>query len=1267
MKNLLTMILMLIFIVISNANDKQNNIISGKVDNYTPGYFVVKFKKPDGLLKKNTAAINEVVSKYNVVKQTAPLSNAKNEIIKDKLNLDNVYVFQTSIAADINNIVKELSNRNDIEYAEPLYRSDLHYTPDDPLYSQLYHLPQIKAADAWDVKFGSSDVIIAVIDSGVDWDHEDLESMIWQNPNEIPDNGIDDDNNGYIDDVRGWDFISDKRDIDADPNEDFLTEDNDPMDYHGHGTHVAGIAGASSNNGVGIASASGGANIMPLRTHMRSSSGTGTGYSDWFASAYIYAADNGAHITNLSSGSSGQLVVDAAFYAFLNGVLVVTSAGNSNSISPSVIAAQDWSIAVASVNQNDVKTYYSSYGDYVKVSAPGGEQFVGNDTWGILSTVPYPVPHYNGAKYTKFQGTSMASPLVASLAALIKSNQPDISVVDLFSRITGTTDNIDASNPDFIGLLGAGRVNANKALTQTVSAEPNIKVISTVIEDAAGNNNGFLDPGETVTLKIKIRNTWKDADNLSVRLIADSEAPLNILSDTYNAGDLRGALDFDNSEALIEFTLSADAGILPQTLEMILELNGSGFSQDLNYRLAVTPAVLFIGDFESENGYFDFTGVFISSLKQNRISFDYVHKNNFDIDLSEQYKKYQSIIWGCEWAFPTLDADDRQFLTDYLQGGGSLFISGQDIGWDLNENTTNADVNFFENYLKARYVADVAGASTIYGIQNDVITDGLQIDFLQEKRSNAEQFPDVVEPIGGAVSLLNYSNGTAGAVRYSGDYRLVYFAFGGFEAVTDDDIKNILMIRIVNWLSGINFSLEKLPDTENMSEEIPVIFRVEPGSKTINESLLYWKNNDEESYNKIIMQSAGNGNYTASIPSQSSATVISYLVYAAADDGSYIITEEYSFNVGPDQKPPEISLIGNPLRNSVNIFGPQNYQFRISATDNIGLDYETIKLNHKVNDGTLNSVTMNDAGGDIFTGSFSYIDPLNKGDKISYFFTGQDISANQNIGTSDTFYYFIDTIQVIDDFEFGLSDWELGEGWGLANRSKSGVYSISDSPDGFYPNDLNSAITYLIPFNLSVYKYAEIEFFMRANLERDKDSLFLELSADNGNSWQSVLGYSASSTLFKQHNIDISEFTGEGNEEVRLRFRLQTDSENERDGVWIDDISIIVSFDIPVSADGINDNLPEKYSLEQNYPNPFNPTTVIKYSLPFASKVKIKITNILGQEIAELVNKEQNAGYHQIEWIASGIATGIYFYSIEAQSKNGSETFSIVKKMLLLK
>jgi len=1265
------LILLFVLSIQTNASNGKNFVQQQKEEIKTiPGQFVVKFKATNGnRTQVSFSKLSMVATKYNVSSNEQVFTEAKNVKLKEKLNLHNVFIFRTDESADIKAIVDELNNDSSIEYAEPVYLSKFESVPNDSLYSLLHPLPQIKAPEAWDIQSNSSGVIIGVIDSGVDWDHEDLAENIWVNSGEIADNGIDDDGNGYIDDIRGWDFVHSvdgDGDFDAMPGEDGDTTDNNPMDFNGHGTHVAGIAGAVTNNGIGIASASYGATIMPLRCGYMANDGGGYVPSIFAAEAYIYAADNGAVITNQSSGNSGQAILDAAYYAFLNGVLIVESAGNGDAVTPSVLGSQPWVISVASVNQDDVKTYYSSYGEYVKVSSPGGELFVGVDTWGFLSTIVHPSDFYGGQLYTKFQGTSMAAPLVASAAALVIANEPTISVVDLFSRMVGTADDIDGLNPDYAGLLGSGRINLHRALTENINAEPSFKVVKSVITDASGNGNGFLNPGEQVELKVTLRNVWQSANNVSVELISDEPWPVSIDVATSNIGNVTGVLDTTSWESEASFTITAADEGIPVSIPFQLVITADGFTQTIDYNIAVSPQVLFVADFqESDNRYFDYSNYYLEAFKNNGISFANVYHQDIEIT-AELLNMYSTVIWACEWNFPSVDSSDRVALEAFLDNGGSLFLSGQDVAWDLNDNADNIDQEFLNNYLNINFIADNAATTEVSGVTGNPITNGMEIEFYQKKRDADQQFPDVLEPINGAISILNYADGRSGAISSSGTSNIVFFGFGGFESIDNEDTRNEIMKNTVDWLSGIDYSVNQLTDTELTNDNYIVNSEVTSRSSSISDVFLYWEISG--SLSRVSMTDEGNGKYSAEIPAQSSGTDVSYFIYAESEDGNYILSRVDGFHVGVDNVSPVIELVSKALRNSINAYGPAPYMLPVSLYDNIGIDDETAKIFYTVND--IEPYQFNlleySLDYDFYFGSFSFTEPLAVGDKVSYYFSVNDSSSNANGTTTETYEYFIDTLQILDGFEDGLTEWDLDQEWGLSSKRKSGVNSLTDSESGFYENNLNTSAIYRMPFNLSPYKFAKLDFYLRANLERDKDSLFAEISNDNGVNWNTEFRFTKSLSGFRLQTIDLTKYTGEGNENIMVRFRLLTDSSGQRDGVWIDDVSISVSYTVVGVDDEIN-SIPMEYSLSQNYPNPFNPSTVISYSLPTESIVKIQVFNTLGEMLTTLVDKTNNAGVHTLEWDASNLASGVYLYRISAESISNSNHFNSVRKMLLLK
>jgi gliding motility-associated-like protein len=330
------------------------------------------------------------------------------------------------------------------EYLEEVPEHVFFYTPNDYA-TQQYNLDKIAAKLAWDINKGDTGIIVAVVDDAVDLNHPDLDGNIWSNWGEIPNNGIDDDNNGYIDDVNGWDAA----DTDNDPNPVALANAN----YHSHGTHCAGIVSAETNNNTGIASIGFKTKLMPVKI--------GYEYAR-FGRRYIglrnayrgvdYAIANNADVISMSwgRGAGGARITEQLLFNAANakGIICVAAAGNSNTnVSSFYPASYNHVISVASCTSSDTRSSFSNYGASIDVTAPGSS---------IYSTVP-------GGYATK-SGTSMACPLVAGLCALMKAQNPFASVAEIESCLKSSCDNINAANPNFIGLLGAGRINAHKAL-----------------------------------------------------------------------------------------------------------------------------------------------------------------------------------------------------------------------------------------------------------------------------------------------------------------------------------------------------------------------------------------------------------------------------------------------------------------------------------------------------------------------------------------------------------------------------------------------------------------------------------------------------------------------------------------------------------------------------------------------------------------------------------------------------------------------------------
>ena len=350
----------------------------------------------------------------------------------------------------------ELERSADVVYAEPNFIREAQAVPNDPGFSNLYGLhntgqavagvsgtpdADIDALEAWDLTTGSPNVVVAVVDSGVDIAHPDLSSSIWTNPGESgggrESNGIDDDANGLVDDFRGWDWVAD---------------DNLPADENDHGTHVSGTVTASGNNATGVTGVSWNSRVMPLRVLDAAGSGT---VAD-LVSAYRYAGAKGAPILNASLGGSGFSRAELDAINAAPNTLFVVAAGNGgdDGVGDNVDTAPEYPCAYAAANivcvaasdQNDGLAGFSNFGfNSVDLAAPGVR---------TLSTVP-------GGRYQYFSGTSMATPHAAGAAALIWSLEPGASVAGVKSALLGGT---DAKSAFTLKTATGGRLNADRSL-----------------------------------------------------------------------------------------------------------------------------------------------------------------------------------------------------------------------------------------------------------------------------------------------------------------------------------------------------------------------------------------------------------------------------------------------------------------------------------------------------------------------------------------------------------------------------------------------------------------------------------------------------------------------------------------------------------------------------------------------------------------------------------------------------------------------------------
>jgi hypothetical protein len=460
-----------------------------------------------------------------------------------------------SVSSRRDDILAWLQRNPLIEYAEPLYYHTLDILPNDSLYAQQTHLQVINLPSAWDIARGSAgSVVVAIVDGGTDIRHRDLQGNLWLNQDEIAGNSRDDDENGFVDDIHGWNFAN---------------SSNDPTGlatqpaFGNHGTHTAGIACAVTGNVHGIAGAAWNCRLMPVNAADPFGEGIGYGYE-----AILYAAGNGARIINCSWGRSGapsayeQDVID---YVTSLGAVVVASAGNSGSTTLNYPACYRNVFAVAATNNWDAKAGFSSYGRWIDVSAPGVD---------ILSST-------SGDSYSRYSGTSMSAPLAAGVIALVETLHPEWSGFQCAEQVRATAHAIDDVNPSWTGLLGKGRVDAWQALTATT---PAIRLTSVTFSGNDGDSQ--FRPGEHARIYTTLTNFLSASAPVTLSLTENSSYVSLLTSSVSLPGlaMLESATQGKPFEALIAG--DAPAGHL---VTFTLQISAGGFSDTDQFTLSVSP------------------------------------------------------------------------------------------------------------------------------------------------------------------------------------------------------------------------------------------------------------------------------------------------------------------------------------------------------------------------------------------------------------------------------------------------------------------------------------------------------------------------------------------------------------------------------------------------------------------------------------------------------------------------------------------------------
>ena len=459
---------------------------------YVPGEILVKFRDPadaEEVATRGDAAaarrpgLTSVFKRFEMSARRRPFARSRSARLASVVKLVSEQLRRHPDQVAV--ILDALRRRPEVEYAHLNAIVEAQWTPDDPYlfssggwgqsFPDLWGLEKINAPNAWDLARGA-DVTVAVVDTGIDSNHPDLAANLWWNQGEVGTdangqdkrtNGIDDDDNGYVDDSWGWDFAR------------AVTGDNNPTDDCGHGTHVAGTIAAVADNGLGIAGVAPLAKVMAVK--ILDSNGRGT--TEDVSRGIVYAADNGARVINLSLGASGEtppMLVDAIAYAHdTKGVVVVAAAGNDSAEVGTPLrgffpANLRDAITVAAFDQNDVKSSFSNYGAKIDVAAPGGggtepagvyepqRTILSLKATGATDAQTRSGQLVVGSQYLRQAGTSMAAPHVSGVAALLRSHSPALSPEQVRQAIRVGA--VDLGPAGFDAESGYGRLDGAAAL-----------------------------------------------------------------------------------------------------------------------------------------------------------------------------------------------------------------------------------------------------------------------------------------------------------------------------------------------------------------------------------------------------------------------------------------------------------------------------------------------------------------------------------------------------------------------------------------------------------------------------------------------------------------------------------------------------------------------------------------------------------------------------------------------------------------------------------
>jgi serine protease AprX len=695
-----------------------------------------------------------------------------------------------------------------------------------------WNISLINVPAVWAQGYTGQGVVVGNIDSGVNYNHDDLQDHIWTNPGEIPSNSIDDDVNGYIDDFYGYDFVN---------------RDGDPMDDFWHGTHTAGtIAGdGTAGDTTGVAPD---AEIMILK--VLNAIGMGT-YSD-ILEGIGYAAENGAHVMSLSLGGAFVLPDDRALFrnAFNNAhslqVISAIAAGNfgTNFPPPFNIATPGdvpppWLhpdqtlqgglssvVTVGATDASDSIAWFSSRGPASWMIVAPWNDYPYNPEIGLIDPdVSAPgvcvtsLDAFDDNGYVSCaDGTSMATPHVAGLMALILQKNPSLTLAEIDSLIETTA--IDLGIPGKDNNYGAGRIDALAAMDATpLPSAPSLKVTGQTTSDTTGGDgDGRPEENETAELVVTLENLPRVLDATQVQAtILTSDPTLTLLDSTASYPDIPAGTSDDNQGDPFIFTVAPGTSPHWSPFTIVITAQPGNYSNTDTFSLRIErPPILLVDDDEgasydgSINDYRDYYTIPLDNIQR-----DYDEWNTLTLGSpGSELDHYSCVIWFTgDDSTTTIIPQNESDLSAFLDGGGNLFLSSKDVGQEIGGSSA-----FYTNYLKATFIEGFIPDLLMSGVAGDAITNGINITFWGPNGAGNGVSMDKISPLPGADSIFTYNSSEgAGALKFdSGVYRLVYMAFA-FEAISGLGpfaSRDTVMARVLDWLCPVTVGTEEESNNE---------------------------------------------------------------------------------------------------------------------------------------------------------------------------------------------------------------------------------------------------------------------------------------------------------------------------------------------------------------------------------------------------------------------------------------------------------------------